>query len=50
MDGKKDGPPSSEPTRATETAKEEKKKGPSLAAVSLAINLLRLVHDWLERH
>lgn len=46
MEGKKDGHPSSEPTRETETAKEEQKKGPNWAAGSFAINLWRFVRDW----
>ncbi|MFJ9122082.1 hypothetical protein ACIRJO_42065 [Streptomyces sp. NPDC102394] len=46
MEGKKDGPPSCEPTRETELTKEDKKKGPNWAAASFVINLLRFMHDW----
>ncbi|MDX2938316.1 hypothetical protein [Streptomyces ipomoeae] len=61
MDGKKCEHPPSEPSRETETAKEEKpdptretetvkdeKKGLNWAAGSFALNLWRTVRDWLN--
>ncbi|MFC4328741.1 hypothetical protein ACFPC0_13025 [Streptomyces andamanensis] len=46
MEGKKDGQPPSEPTQKAEDAKEKRKKGPSWAAGSFVLNLLRLGRDW----
>lgn len=46
MEGKKDGQPPSEPTRKTEDEKEARKKGPSWAAGSFALNLWRAWRHW----
>ena len=46
MARKKDGKPPSDPTRKAEDEKKARKKGPSWAAGSFMLNLLRTWHNW----